>query len=150
LNRIDAKDREMRENFLSRRDGTNRDEGESAGSTTSRTDQAAGNGGQRWDGRPNVASAEQCLAALTQLPGLVAMGLLTPAQANSMRATFATILQHHQKSQNAPTPARATPEVVQAVRNHPELATLLESLLTDEQLEALLKEARDCGDGGDG
>jgi hypothetical protein len=37
--------------------------------------------------------------------------------------------------------------VVKAVRNNPELAALLEPLLTDDQLASLMKEAREGGDG---
>jgi hypothetical protein len=36
-----------------------------------------------------------------------------------MRAAFATILQHYKKSQAAPIHARATANVVKAVRNNP-------------------------------
>jgi hypothetical protein len=62
---------------------------------------------------------------------------------------FATILQHLQKAQETPIPARATADLVQALRNHPELATILEPILTDEQLDSLMQEARDAEDGGD-
>lgn len=150
LNTINAKDREMPQNFLCRPAGTNRDEGDSAGSTAPKTGHAAGNGGKRPNGSREVASAEQCLAALTQLPGLVAMGILTPAQANSMRATYETILKHHEKRQSAQIQGPATADVVQAVRDHPELAAVLEPLMTGEQLESLMKEARDAQDGSDG
>lgn len=139
----------MPQNFLCRPDGTNRDDGGSASATGSQTGEDAGNGRKRRNGRANVASVEDCLRALTQLPGLLLMGMLTPAQANSMRATFATILQHHQKAQSTPIPGPATADVVQAVRNNPDLAAVLEPLLTDEQLESLMKEARDDRDGGD-
>jgi hypothetical protein len=95
----------MPQNFLCGPHGTDRDEGGSANATGSQTGQDAGNGRTRRSGSREVASAEQCLRALTQLPGLVAMGMLTPAQANSMRATFATILQHYQKPQPMPSQA---------------------------------------------
>ncbi len=67
-----------------------------------------------------------------------------------MRGVFATILQHYQRSQTTPIPARASADLAQAVRDKPELAALLEPLLTDDQLESLLEEARDSEDNDDG
>ena len=40
-------------------------------------------------------SEGRCLAALARLPGLIVMGQLTTAQANSMRASFVDILRWH-------------------------------------------------------
>jgi hypothetical protein len=91
----------MPQNFLCGPDGTNRDEGGSASATGSQTGEDAENGRKRRNGSREVASVEQCLRALTQLPGLVAMGMLIPAQSNALRASFATILQHDQKAQTA-------------------------------------------------
>jgi len=64
--------------FLCGPDGTNRDEGRSASATGSQTGEDAENGRKRRNGSREVASVEQCLRALTQLPGLVAMGMLIP------------------------------------------------------------------------
>jgi hypothetical protein len=73
--------------------------------------------------------------------------MLTPAQANSMRASHATILRYHEKRQSAPVHGPATADVMQAVRDHPELAAVLEPLMSDEQIESLMKEARDHREG---
>jgi hypothetical protein len=140
----------MSQNFLSGPEGANRGDRGASSTTGSKTGHDSGNGNQRRHEGSPAASPDQCLRGLTQLPGLVAMGILTPGQANCMRAVFATILQHYQRSQAAPIQARATADIVQAVRDKPELAAMLESLLTDEQLETLMKEARDVEDDRDG
>ena len=49
--------------------------------------------------RATFPSAEECLSRLTQLAGLVALGLMTPARANSIRANYREILQYHRQSQ---------------------------------------------------
>jgi len=140
----------MSQNLLSGPGGSSRDDAASTNAAGSNTTPDFGNSRYQRHAGAAAASADQCLRALTQLPGLVAMGMLTPAQANSMRATYATILQHYQKTQSTPSHAPATADVVQAVRNNPELAALLEPLLTDEQIEALMQETREDGDSSDG
>jgi hypothetical protein len=137
----------MSQNSLCRPDGSNREDGGSASATGSQTGEDAGYGRTRRNAGQEFASAEQCLRCLTQIAGLVAIGMLTPAQGNSMGASYATILQYHQKTQSAPVHGPATADVMQALRDHPELAAVLEPLLTDEQLEALMKEARDHREG---
>jgi hypothetical protein len=44
-----------------------------------------------------VASAEDCLAALSRLPSLIVMGLLKPYQANAIRGVYAEILSHYER-----------------------------------------------------
>jgi hypothetical protein len=139
----------MPQNFLCGPDGTDRNEDESSRATESNTGRDPTNGQTRRKGRSEALNVDQCLRGLSQLPGLIALGIFTPAQGNSTRAVFATILQHLQKAQETPIPARATADLVQALRNHPELATILEPILTDEQLDSLMQEARDAEDGGD-
>ena len=140
----------MSQHLLRGPEGTNPDEGGSSDATGSNSRHPAGSGQKRRSRNSEAASADQCLRALTQLPGLVALGMLTPAQGNCMRGVFATILQHYQRSQTTPIPARASADLAQAVRDKPQLAALLEPLLTDDQLESLLDEARDSEDNDDG
>ena len=95
-----------------------------------------------------VYDVQKCLEALSQLPGLLMMRYVRPAQANAIRSTLETILRHYRqtgstRSESAPTDI----DIMSILRTHPELVSLFESLLTDEQLEAVMKEAKDGDDG---
>jgi hypothetical protein len=100
--------------------------------------------------KEGVASVQQCMAGLSSLPGLIALGYITTAQANAIRGTYATILAQHQRAQAHPDGARAGIDLTKVVRENPELASLLEPLFTDEQLQSFMRDARDVGDDGDG
>lgn len=89
-------------------------------------------------------SAEDCLATLSSLPGLVALGTLTTAQANAIRATCMAILQQqHQQRDSSVRQGAAGDALVEALIRHPDLADLLEPMLTSDQLARLLKKAQE-------
>lgn len=91
---------------------------------------------------------EACLTALGQLPGLIVMGLVKTAQANAIRGTYATILQEHHRSRTGrEQPKLDDADVMKILRSDPSLLSMLESLLTDEQIATLMEQA---GDGDDG
>ena len=97
--------------------------------------------------KPPIPSEEQCLQALTQLAGLVALGLLKPAQANTIRGTYRDILQHHKSKAKEAEKGLSNADVLGLLRKHPEILSLLEPLLTEEQIAMVMKEV---GGGGDG
>ena len=94
-----------------------------------------------------VFDVHMCLEALSRLPGLVLMGYVRPAQANAIRGTLETILRHYHQSGSTRT---ASPlhgiDIMSILRTHPHLINLFEPLLTDEQLESLMQEAKDGDD----
>jgi hypothetical protein len=95
-----------------------------------------------------VFDERKCLEALSQLPGLVMTGYVRPAQGNVIRSSLEAILRHHRQTDS--TRSESAPkdvDLVSILRTHPELVNLFEPLLTDEQLEALMKEAMDGDDG---
>jgi hypothetical protein len=140
----------MSHGFLCGPDRTHPDEPKPGSGTESETaDDSTSHRRGRAQGHV-VASVQQCLAGLSSLPGLIALGYLSTAQANAIRGAFTAILTHHQKTQAPPKSAKAGIDVMQAVRDHPELAALLEPLLTDEQLDSLMEQTRDDREGGDG
>jgi len=49
--------------------------------------------------RFRIPSRERCLAALASIPELVAMGILSPSQANAMIKLYTTIVQEHHRAQ---------------------------------------------------
>jgi len=111
---------------------------------TSEIAHGAKHDGARRRSKMHVATEEECLAALSQIPGLVFMGLMTTSQANTLRATYNTILQHHQKRQaGGHGQSVDSAGLVDVLRKHPELASALEPFLSDEQIAMILKEAKD-------
>jgi hypothetical protein len=89
--------------------------------------------------RPRVPSLEECLTAMHQLAGLVAMGLLKPAQANTIRASFREILQFHMRSARTAEQGISNADVMSVLRKNPGLVNLLAPILTDEQIAMVMK-----------
>jgi hypothetical protein len=99
-------------------------------------------------GRPPIASVDDCLAILSRLGGLVTLGMLSPAKANTLRGVYTTILQHHERQQSGPSRTIGNDqELAKLLRKHPDLSSLLEPLLTDEQIAVLMGGGKDAGDG---
>jgi hypothetical protein len=86
-----------------------------------------------------IPSKQEILGKLAQMPGLVAIGILKPASANSMRGVYSELLRSLTGGADA-RQALATSDVLAAAREHPELLKLLSPLLTDEQIELLMAE----------
>ena len=95
----------------------------------------------------SVLDENECLAALSELLGLIALKMVLPAQANAMRSVLATILQHYQRSDAARSTSPLSDDNVMAMlRTNPELISMLEPFLTDAQLAMVMKEATDGDD----
>jgi hypothetical protein len=99
------------------------------------------------EGRAPIASAEECLTILSRLGGLVTLGFLTPAQANTIRAIYVAILQHHARQQSGPSRTVVNEkDLGKMLRMHPELGKMLEPLLSTAQIEAILGGRKDPDD----
>ena len=97
---------------------------------------------------PKLPEAHDCLAALGALPGLMLANLVTTSQANSMKGIYGTILQQLNRSQTGRKQGQViTPDLMQILRDSPELIDMIAPLLTDEQISILMKEAQDEQDG---
>jgi hypothetical protein len=98
------------------------------------SDKPSGASGKCGGRRDAIPSEEDCLRAIAKLPGLVALKILSPSQANSIRANYESLLRHHYQSQ-ASRPSQISDDRVLAILcESPELLSLLEPLLTDEQI----------------
>lgn len=94
--------------------------------------------------KSSIPSIEQCLRALSTLPGLLAMGAITTAMANSIRGTYEAILRHHrQGTSSISTQIPPSLNLGLILLQHPELATILEPILSREQIEQLMRDAQD-------
>jgi hypothetical protein len=96
-----------------------------------------------------VPSREACLQAIARLSGLVAMGILKPAQANSIRASFETILHCHERDRDRAGQAAQLPneDVIRAFDLHPDLIDLLAPVLSEDQLQMLVNRTKARSDG---
>ncbi len=97
--------------------------------------------------RRHVVSEADCLAALSSLPGLVVVGILSPAQANTIRGVYAAILQHYQRQSPYDRGGVADDALVDMLRRHPDYANLLEPLLSAEQIAAIFARGREGSHG---
>jgi hypothetical protein len=86
-----------------------------------------------------VLDQQQCLAGISQLPGMLALGLLKPAVANSMRGALKDLLDHHREDRQQASGTVATDDMIAAIRNNPALLNWFEKMLTDEQFDLVMK-----------
>jgi hypothetical protein len=109
-------------------------------------------GGDRRQRRANrdpgpILSAAECLAALTNLLGLIAMGTIKPAQANAMIATINALLRQHQAAGSRNDhPTLSDDDVFQVFNDSPETFNLLSPFLTDEQIDLVMRRATEASD----
>ncbi len=89
--------------------------------------------------RPQSLSAEDCLSALSQLPGAVAMGMLKPAQASAMKSFYAEILRYRQKAESRGE-HKSVPDadVIALLQKDPKLMAIMAPFLTDEQVDLVM------------
>jgi hypothetical protein len=89
-----------------------------------------------------VPSREECLSAIAALNGLIALRILTSAQANSIGAGYVAILREHDRARQGTQRRLSDDDVRQIWNDQPHLIDMLESLLTDEQLEMVMRWSR--------
>jgi hypothetical protein len=87
------------------------------------------------------SSRHEILAKLDRMPGMVAMGLLPPARANSMRSIFQTMLSNLGESSLSAAAVAADEDVVKILRLQPELLNIFRPFLTPDQLNLVIREA---------
>lgn len=88
---------------------------------------------------PDIPSEEECLGAIAHVARLAAMGLLKPAQANAIRGSFREILVYHQKRAKENEKGISNVGVLEVFQKDPKLLSLLEPLLSQEQIAMILK-----------
>jgi hypothetical protein len=113
------------------------------GSTNDTSEQgASSNAGTTDNGsRPKrwIPSREDCLSALARLPGLIAMKIVTPAQANAIRASYTAILNEQRLSDGAQSGQLTDGSLLQILREKPELFELVEPFMTPDQVSLIIR-----------
>ena len=101
-------------------------------------------------GNSKVPTVSECLASLSQIPGMVALKLITPAQANAMRGTLEAILRQHNRSgtrAGQPEGNVQSMDLVDLAKRDPQVLNMLETILTDQQITMVMKATKDGGCG---
>jgi hypothetical protein len=88
-----------------------------------------------------ISTRREILHKLDQMPGLIAMGLLPPARANSMRGVYQTILSNSNDSSLGGAAAIANEDLLAILRSQPDLIKVLKPFLTKEQMDLIVREA---------
>jgi len=96
--------------------------------------------------KPDIPSEEDCLGAIVQVARLVAMGLLETAQANAIRASFREILLHHRSKTKEAEKGVSNVELLDVLRKDPKLLSLFEPLLSQAQVEWILRAGDSTGE----
>ncbi len=99
-------------------------------------------GQQGGHGTRHVFSEQECLEALTRLIGLVALKIITPAQANSMRAGLEALLRLHQRRGRGDRGQTLDDDAVLKIFDRdPTVVDLLSPFLTEDQVELVMRRA---------
>ena len=107
---------------------------------TARHDDA--NNGQHEGGKARVRTKSEYLHALDSAAQLVAIGVLTPAKANSVKGIYDTILKHLEPASVGGVSPLGAAEL-DAFRAHPELLRLLAPLLSDDTIAKVMQTFKD-------
>jgi len=95
--------------------------------------------GRRGQKRPRTR--DELLDAMEKLFSLVALGVLTTVQANTMRAILDSLLKHQQPTQHHPANGRLdVTELRRIFREQPLLFDLLAPLLSNEMLDEIMRD----------
>jgi hypothetical protein len=93
-----------------------------------------------------IPSAEEILAMLVRLNGLVALKLISSAQATVMQRNLRTILDYHVRQVQGGQPGLPQAALAELCRKDPRILNLLEPLLTDAQVDWLMGDGRKDSD----
>lgn len=85
-------------------------------------------------------SESECLSKLNQLAGVIALGVLSPAQASAIRASYQEILRYHRHNREREERGSLTDQkVLDLADKSPEILNMLEGFLTPEQVDLVMK-----------
>lgn len=90
---------------------------------------------------PHVPSKAELLAKLEYLAGALAIGAVPPSTANAIKGIYATMLRHIDDVLPTSAGALSDHEVLKVLRENPELLKFIKPLLTQEQIDLIIREA---------
>ena len=110
------------------------------------SDKPSGASGERQRGPDAIPSEIDCLRAIAKLSGLVALKVLSPTQTNAIRGNYESLLRYHRQSQASQSSQISDDRVLAILRESPELLSLLEPLLTEEQIALIGRNVKESDD----
>jgi hypothetical protein len=92
--------------------------------------------------RYRAPTVEDCLRSLGQLPGLIALHYVKPAEASAMRGIYQLILQQLERDKQASSAQGklADADVAELMRTNPEVLEMLTAVLSEEQIAMIMGE----------
>ena len=88
----------------------------------------------------DVPTRQECMRALGRLPGLIALKVISTQQANAIRGTYQTVLNEiHRNASDGGTAAIADNDVMALLKANPDFLTLVEPLLTEQQVRDVVE-----------
>ena len=82
--------------------------------------------------------------SLDQLPGMVATGVIAPAQANAIRGALRDVIAVHQRNAGAsPMAATIDRDMLERLRHDPQMMNMMAPLLTPDQIAELMGSTTD-------
>jgi hypothetical protein len=127
--------------------GPGRDGDAEEGNRTSGAEAGGSHGPQQSRKQP-IPSLEDCMRLMTQLIGMVTIGIMKPAQANSIRSMLRDLMEYHQGKTKRTEQGLSNTDVLELLKNHPTVLNLLEPFLTQEQIDMIMKSGGDAANGG--
>jgi hypothetical protein len=98
--------------------------------------------------REKIPSVEECLATLSRLSGLVLLNVITPAQANVVRANTTETLRYHLRNESRGSgKSVADADLLDVARSNPRMLALLEPFLTPDQIDLVMGDGAEDDDG---
>jgi hypothetical protein len=86
----------------------------------------------------HLPSRNAILATLARLPQLVATGLMTPGQSNSIHGIMRTLLQNLPSAEGASVPADTKATLRDVLKDNPDLLHALAPMMSDDDLDDLV------------
>lgn len=86
-----------------------------------------------------ITSREEAMAQLSRLPCLLITGIITTAQANSIRSTLTAIIAGHDRAGQRDPGGEVSPELVAQLRRNPEMANQLAGFLPQAVIDRLME-----------
>jgi|tagenome__1003787_1003787.scaffolds.fasta_scaffold20818514_1 hypothetical protein len=88
--------------------------------------------------RGRVLSENDCRRMLSEIPTLVILKVISPAQANAMTRTLQVLLNETRGSQSG-GPVQVDENLIAILRSRPDLLNLFEPFLSDDQIDRLVR-----------
>jgi hypothetical protein len=89
--------------------------------------------------KPSFRSREELMAMLNELPGMIVAGIISIAESNAIRSVIKVMLDELDRAGGATQSSKMPDSMANKLRQDPELLEWIESFLTDQQFDEIVK-----------